>query len=110
MTSLKTDLFPDVFHPAKALLLLVIHLVSNEKDSEMISVNEITKKLERLPYNKQVAVFEFIDFLEQKTRHGATVQEMNDAEVLMAAEQTGSFAFLDDPSEDIYTIADGEAL
>jgi hypothetical protein len=48
--------------------------------------------------------------LEQKTRHGAAAQEMNDAEVLMAAEQTGSFAFMDDPSEDIYTLKDGESL
>lgn len=33
----------------------------------MIDANEIKHKLERLPYYKQIAVFEFIYFLEDKT-------------------------------------------
>ena len=76
----------------------------------MIGVNEITKKLERLPYDKRIAVFEFIDFLEHKTKHSTKGKEMNDAEMLLAAEQTGSFTFLDDPVEDIYSLTDGSPL
>ena len=36
--------------------------------------------------------------------------EMTDEEVLIAAEKTGSFDFLCDPLEDIYTLEDGEPL
>jgi len=36
--------------------------------------------------------------------------EMSDAEVLLAAERTGSFDFLNDSSEDIYTLEEGEPL
>jgi len=35
---------------------------------------------------------------------------MSDAELLLAAERAGSFDFLNDPSEDVYTLADGEPL
>lgn len=78
----------------------------------MIDVNEIKSKLERLPYNKQIAVIEFIDFLEHKTR-GFTNDmnvELENSDVLIAAEQTGSFTFWEDPSEDIYSLSDGIPL
>lgn len=77
---------------------------------KMVEINEITKKLQQLPYHEQVVVCEFIDFLDYRTRHSMAYREMNDAEILIAAEQTGSFDFLDDPSEDIYSLTDGSPL
>ena len=78
----------------------------------MIDANEIKNKLERLPYDKQIAVFEFIDFLEHKTRKFTNDMnmELENSEVLTAAEQTGSFAFWEDLSEDIYSLSDGVPL
>jgi len=76
----------------------------------MISVKQITKKLENLPHDKLVIISEFIEFVEQKARHFPQFTEISDAEVLLAAEQTGSFDFLNDSSEDIYTLEDGEPL
>lgn len=73
----------------------------------MINVQQITQKLEHLPTEKLVIISEFI---EQKARSSRQFTEMSDAEVLLAAEQTGSFDFLNDSSEDIYTLEDGEPL
>lgn len=35
---------------------------------------------------------------------------MSNREMLLVAERTGSFDFLNDASEDIYTLEDGESL
>jgi len=76
----------------------------------MISVQQITKKLEHLPPDKLIIISEFIEFIEQKTRQIHAYTEMSDKEVLLAAEKTGSFDFWNDPIEDIYTLEDGEPL
>ena len=76
----------------------------------MLNVKQITKKLKNLPPDKLVIISEFIDFIGQKTKDSLQISEMNDAEVLIAAERTGSFEFLNDSSENIYTLDDGEPL
>jgi hypothetical protein len=76
----------------------------------MISVQKITEKLDRLPYNKLIIIYEFVEFIEQKMIQSAENTELSDTEILLAAEQTGSFDFLHEPSEDIYTTDDGEPL
>ena len=43
------------------------------------------------------------------TRPQATM-EMTDHELVKLAEECGSFAFLDDPDEDIYDLSDGTAI
>ena len=50
--------------------------------------------------------------LEHKTRKFTNDMDMEleNSEVLIAAEQTGSFAFWEDPSEDIYSLSDGVPL
>ena len=77
---------------------------------EMSSIQQITKKLEHLPPDKLIIISEFIEFIEQKARRASEFTEMSDAEVLLVAERTGSFDFLNDSSEDIYTLEDGEPL
>jgi hypothetical protein len=81
-----------------------------ERLYKMISVQEITEKLDRLPYNKLIIIYEFVEFIEQKIMQSDEKSEMSDAEILFAAEQTGSFDFLHEPSENIYTSEDGEPL
>ncbi|MEQ8190292.1 MAG: hypothetical protein ABRQ39_20155 [Candidatus Eremiobacterota bacterium] len=76
----------------------------------MITIQEITKKLEHLPSDKLLVIFEFIDFLEQKGKKSIYYNEMSNMEIIIAAEKTGSFDYLNDPSNDIYTIEDGEPL
>ncbi|HAO20649.1 MAG TPA: hypothetical protein DCQ37_09380 [Desulfobacteraceae bacterium] len=76
----------------------------------MISVQKISVKLNRLSSDKLLLVYQFIEFIEQKLRRFRKSEEMDDAEILFAAEQTGSFDFLHEPSEDIYTLEDGEPL
>jgi len=76
----------------------------------MVTIQEITKKLEHLSYDKLLVVFEFVDFIEQKEKQPLHVNEMSDLEVIIAAEKTGSFHDLNDPSNDIYTLEDGEPL
>lgn len=76
----------------------------------MITIQEITKKLEHLSNDKLLIVFEFVDFMEQKEKKTLRIDEMTDLEVLIAAEKTGSFDYLNDPSNDIYTLEDGESV
>jgi hypothetical protein len=76
----------------------------------MISIQKITEKLDRLPYHKLIIIYEFVEFLEQKAIQSVENTELSDTEILLAAEQTGSFDFLHEPSEDIYTTDDGEPL
>ncbi len=76
----------------------------------MISVQKISVKLDRLSSEKLLLVYQFIELIEQKFRRFCKSEEMDDAEILLAAEQTGSFDFLHEPSEDIYTLEDGEPL
>ncbi|MEQ8192369.1 MAG: hypothetical protein ABRQ39_30665 [Candidatus Eremiobacterota bacterium] len=67
--------------------------------------------MKSLPHEKLVLVFEFVDFIEQKEKNFShKIQEMTGKEVLIAAEKTGTFDFLNDPSNDIYTLEDGEPL
>ena len=68
----------------------------------MATIQEITKKLEHLSSEKLLVVFKFIDFLEQN--------EMSEDEVILAAEKAGTFDYLKDPKNDIYTLDDGEPL
>jgi hypothetical protein len=74
----------------------------------MITIQEITKKLEHLPYDKLLVICEFIDFLEQKGKKSLYDNEMSDMEIIIAAEKTGSFDYLNDPSNDIYNKAIGQ--
>jgi hypothetical protein len=76
----------------------------------MITIREITKKLEHLPSDKLLVVLEFIDFIEQKEKKSLQVNEMSDIEVIIAAEKTGAFDYLNDSSNDIYSLDDGEPL
>jgi hypothetical protein len=76
----------------------------------MVTIQEITKKLEHLSNDKLLIVFEFVDFMEQKEKKTSQISEMTDLEVLIATEKTGSFDYLNDPSNDIYTLEDGENL
>jgi hypothetical protein len=76
----------------------------------MITVNEITKKIEHLPKDQLVIVSEFVNFIRYRTNISRKDSEMNDYEILIAAERTGSFDFLHESSEDIYTLNDGEPL
>jgi len=76
----------------------------------MITIQEITKKLEGLSSDKLLVVFEFVDFIEQKEKKSLSVNEMTDTDVIVAAEKTGSFDCLNDPSNDIYSLDDGEPL
>lgn len=76
----------------------------------MITIQEITKKLEHLPSDKLLVIFEFIDFLEQKGKKSLYNNEMSNVEIIIAAEKTGSFDYLNDPSNDIYNLEDGEPL
>ena len=82
----------------------------NKRIPSMISVNEIARKIGRLPKDKFITVCEFIDFIEHRVRQSEKNSEMSDYEVLVAVEKTGSFDFLHEPSEDIYTLNDGEPL
>jgi hypothetical protein len=76
----------------------------------MITVQEITRKLEHLSSDKLLVIFEFVDFIEQKEKKSLQVNEMSNMEVVIAAEKTGSFDYLNDPSNDIYTLEDGKLL
>ncbi|TES92557.1 MAG: hypothetical protein E3J87_05050 [Candidatus Cloacimonadota bacterium] len=76
----------------------------------MISIQKIAKKLKHLPPDKLIIISEFVEFLEQKAKRTSHFTEMSNREVLLVAEQTGSFEFLNDASEDIYTLEDGEPL
>ncbi len=76
----------------------------------MMTVNEITEKIKKLPKDKLVIVSEFIDFIEYRVNKSGKDSEMSDCELIIAAEHTGSFDFLNESSEDIYTLNDGEPL
>jgi len=54
---------------------------------EMISIQQITKKLEQLPPDKLIIISEFIEFIEQKARRALELTEVRDTEVLLAAER-----------------------
>ncbi len=57
-----------------------------------------------LPEQKLAEVLDFVEFIAQKT------QELTDDEILKAAEQSGSFKFLEGDSEDIYSLKDGKPI
>ncbi|MEW6200723.1 MAG: hypothetical protein AB1546_02020 [bacterium] len=76
----------------------------------MKGIEKIAEKLKNLPPDKVKVIIEFIDFIEQKMGNSSSHVEIDDAEMLIVAEKTGSFDFLTDSSEDIYTLEDGEPL
>ena len=43
-------------------------------------------------------------------KNNDVIMELENSDVLIAAEQTGSFAFWEDPAEDIYSLSDGVPL
>lgn len=57
-----------------------------------------------LPEQKLAEVLDFVEFIAWKT------QELSDDEILSAAERSGSFKFLEDESEDIYSLKDGQPI
>ncbi len=76
----------------------------------MISIQQITKKLEALPPDKLIIISRFIEYMIQMLKDESRQLEMSDKEVLLAAEKSGSFDFLHDDSEDIYSLEDGEPI
>ncbi|MBS4027158.1 MAG: hypothetical protein KGZ58_00855 [Ignavibacteriales bacterium] len=64
-----------------------------------------------LPLQEQnVIAKRLLEEIKSKEKRSVNYSEMSDAEVLIVAEQTGSFDFLNEASEDIYTLEDGEPI
>ena len=61
-----------------------------------MSATEIIEQIKALPREEKVRVIEFV--------HQIETEEMTDAELLMVARKAGTFAALDAPGEDIYSI------
>ena len=65
----------------------------------------------RVTFSKQYVSFtELVPARSTRSWTEPVAREMSDEELLKMAEAEGHFAFLDDPSEDIYTWGDGEEL
>jgi len=74
--------------------------------------NPVTKKIQTLPEPLQREVEDFVDFLLARYRQQATAadDEISGKLLTQLAEAGGSYEWLDDAAEDIYSDADGEPV
>jgi mRNA-degrading endonuclease RelE of RelBE toxin-antitoxin system len=69
----------------------------------------VLENLQRLPEEQKQEVLNFVEFLVKKTQTAQLERIKNDEyELLKAAIRNPAFEDLKDPTEDIYTLADGK--
>lgn len=75
-------------------------------------LEKVFQEVSNLPYEEQNYYAHLIlnEMKSKNNERSIRYTEMSDEEVLLVAEQSGSFDFLNDPSEDIYTLQDGEPI
>ncbi len=76
----------------------------------MVNAQQLAKRLQNIPVEKLLIISKFIDMVEKRTDQESVITEMNDEEIILAAEKAGTFDFLNEPEEDIYTLEDGIPL